>query len=51
MRCPYCKTEVEDGVKFCTECGATLNAAAVQREIFLIEKRLWLEYNIKVMCF
>ncbi len=32
MRCPYCNTEVKDGVKFCTECGATLNAAAVQRD-------------------
>ena len=32
MRCPYCNSEVKDGVKFCTECGATLNAAAVQRD-------------------
>ena len=32
MRCPYCNSEVKDGSKFCTECGATLNAAAVQRE-------------------
>lgn len=32
MRCPYCNSEVRDGIKFCTECGATLNAAAVQRE-------------------
>ena len=32
MRCPYCNAEVKDGSKFCTECGATLNAAAVQRE-------------------
>lgn len=32
MRCPYCNCEVKDDVKFCTECGATLNAAAVQRE-------------------
>ena len=32
MRCPYCNSEVQDGIKFCTECGATLNAAAVQRD-------------------
>ena len=32
MRCPYCNSEVKDGIKFCTECGATLNASAVQRE-------------------
>ena len=32
MRCPYCNSQVKDGSKFCTECGATLNAAAVQRE-------------------
>ena len=32
MRCPYCNSEVKDGIKFCTECGATLNIAAVQRE-------------------
>lgn len=32
MRCPYCNTEVEDGIKFCTECGAMLNVAAVQRD-------------------
>ena len=32
MRCPYCNSEVEDGVKFCTECGATLNVAAVERD-------------------
>ena len=31
MRCPYCKSESEDGVKFCTECGATLNKPAVGR--------------------
>ncbi len=28
MRCPYCNSEVRDGSRFCTECGATLNAAA-----------------------
>ena len=32
MRCPYCNSEVRDGAKFCTECGATLNTAAVQRQ-------------------
>lgn len=32
MRCPYCNSEVKDGIKFCTECGATLNAAAARRE-------------------
>ena len=32
MRCPYCNSQVKDGVKFCTECGATLNIAAVQRD-------------------
>ncbi len=31
MRCPYCNTVLPDGTKFCTECGATLNAAAVQQ--------------------
>lgn len=32
MICPYCNSEVRDGSKFCTECGATLNAAAVRRQ-------------------
>ncbi len=32
MLCPYCRTEVKDGVRFCPECGATLNYAAVQKE-------------------
>ena len=32
MRCPYCRSEVKDGSKFCTECGATLNYAAVQQQ-------------------
>ena len=32
MRCPYCNSQVKDGIKFCTECGATLNAAAVQQD-------------------
>ena len=31
MRCPYCNSQVQDGAKFCTECGATLNAAAVRQ--------------------
>ena len=32
MRCPYCGSEVKDGSKFCTECGATLNYSAVQQQ-------------------
>lgn len=32
MICPYCNSEVRDGAKFCTECGATLNIAAVQQQ-------------------
>ena len=32
MRCPYCNSEVKDGARFCTECGATLNTAAARRE-------------------
>ena len=32
MICPYCHSEVRDGSKFCTECGATLNPAAVRQE-------------------
>ena len=32
MRCPYCNSEIKDGAKFCTECGATLDAAAVQQQ-------------------
>ena len=32
MICPYCRSEVRDGSKFCTECGATLNPAAVRQE-------------------
>lgn len=32
MRCPYCNSEVPFGSKFCTECGATLNPAAVQQQ-------------------
>ncbi len=32
MRCPYCNSEMPEGVKFCTECGATLNHAAVQQQ-------------------
>ena len=32
MRCPYCNSQVKDGAKFCTECGATLNVAAAQRQ-------------------
>ena len=33
MRCPYCNSEMPDSVEFCTECGATLNHAAVQQQI------------------
>ena len=32
MRCPYCNSEIKDSAKFCTECGATLNTAAVQQQ-------------------
>ena len=32
MRCPYCGSEVKEGTKFCTECGATLNYSAVRQE-------------------
>ena len=32
MRCPYCNSEIKDGAKFCTECGATLNAPAAQQQ-------------------
>ena len=32
MRCPYCNSQVQDGAKFCTECGATLNAAAIRQQ-------------------
>ena len=32
MRCPYCNSEIKDGAKFCTECGATLSAAAAQQQ-------------------
>ena len=31
MNCPYCNSPVQEGSKFCTECGATLNVAAVQQ--------------------
>ena len=31
MRCPYCNSQIQDGAKFCTECGATLNTAAVRQ--------------------
>lgn len=39
MRCPYCNSQVKDGAKFCTECGATLNTAAVQQQGERIEVR------------
>lgn len=32
MICPYCNSQVRDGSKFCTECGATLNPAAVRQQ-------------------
>ncbi len=32
MNCPYCNAPVKAGAKFCTECGATLNIAAVQQQ-------------------
>ena len=31
MNCPYCNSPVREGSKFCTECGATLDVAAVQQ--------------------
>ena len=26
MKCPYCGAEIEDGAKFCTSCGKSLQA-------------------------
>ena len=28
MFCPNCGKEIEDGAKFCSECGAALNSEA-----------------------
>lgn len=32
MKCPNCKAEVKDGAKFCTKCGAKLQAATPESQ-------------------
>ena len=31
MRCPYCGSEIEEGIKYCTECGSPVASAARAR--------------------